>query len=44
MKCLFDNNFPPKLAKALNYLEGEDGIEVLHLTQKYPNNPHSSPF
>jgi hypothetical protein len=38
MKCLFDNNLPPKLAKALNYLEGDDGITVEHLKEKFPVN------
>ena len=31
MKCLFDNNMPPKLAKTLGFLEGDDGITVEHL-------------
>jgi predicted nuclease of predicted toxin-antitoxin system len=31
MKCLFDNNMPPKLAKTLNFLEGDEGIPVIHL-------------
>jgi predicted nuclease of predicted toxin-antitoxin system len=36
MKCLFDNNMPPKLAKTLGYLEGEDGIHIEHLKDKFP--------
>jgi hypothetical protein len=36
MKCLFDNNMPSKLAKTLNYLEGDEGISVLHLKEKFP--------
>ena len=36
MKCLFDNNMPPKLARTLNYLEGDDGITVEHLKDKFP--------
>ena len=36
MKCLFDYNLPPKLAKTLNYLEGDDGILVEHLKDKFP--------
>jgi hypothetical protein len=38
MKCLFDNNMPPKLAKTLNYLEGDDGITIEHLKEKFPPN------
>jgi predicted nuclease of predicted toxin-antitoxin system len=36
MKCLFDNNMPSKLAKTLNFLEGDDGITVEHLKDKFP--------
>jgi hypothetical protein len=36
MKCLFDNNMPPKLAKTLNFLEGDDGMTVEHLKEKFP--------
>jgi len=36
MKCLFDNNMPPKLAKTLRFLEGDDGIIVEHLNEKFP--------
>jgi len=36
MKCLFDNNMPPKLAKTLSFLEGDDGITVEHLKEKFP--------
>ena len=36
MKCLFDNNLSPKLAKTLNYLEGNEGIPVEHLKEKFP--------
>jgi len=40
MKCLFDNNMPPKLAKTLKFLEGNDGIVVDHLNEKFlPNTP-----
>jgi hypothetical protein len=35
MKCLFDNNMPSKLAKTLNFLEGDDGISVVHLSEKF---------
>jgi len=38
MKCLFDNNMPPKLAKTLSFLEGNDGITVEHLKDKFPSN------
>jgi len=38
MKCLFDNNMPIKLAKALNLLEGEDGIVVKHLMEQFPSD------
>jgi predicted nuclease of predicted toxin-antitoxin system len=38
MKCVFDNNLPPKLARALNELEGEQGIEVVHLRDQFPEN------
>lgn len=38
MKCVFDNNLPPKLARALNELEGEHGIEVVHLRDAFPEN------
>lgn len=33
MKCIFDENMPPKLAQALNFLEGKNGIEVKHMTE-----------
>ena len=36
MTCIFDENLPPKLAKALNELEGERGIEVKHLREIFP--------
>jgi len=36
MKCLFDNNMPPKLAKTLKFLEGDDGIIVEHLNEEFP--------
>jgi predicted nuclease of predicted toxin-antitoxin system len=36
MKCLFDNNMPPKLAKTLNFLEGDEGITVEHLKEMFP--------
>jgi len=38
MKCLFDNNLSPKLAKTLNFLEGDDGIIVEHLREKFPSD------
>ena len=38
MKCLFDNNMSPKLAKTLNFLEGDYGITVEHLKEKFPSN------
>ena len=38
MRCLFDNNMPPKLARTLNYLEGDEGIFVEHLKNKFPAN------
>jgi predicted nuclease of predicted toxin-antitoxin system len=33
MKCVFDENMPIKLCRALNYLEGEHGIQVKHMTE-----------
>lgn len=36
MTCVFDENLPPKLARALNTLEGERGIEVFHLRDRFP--------
>ena len=36
MKCLFDTHLPPKLARTLNFLEGDDGIAVEHLNEKFP--------
>ena len=38
MKCLFDNNMSPKLARTLNFLEGDDGITVEYLKEKFPSN------
>ena len=38
MKCLFDNNLSIKLAKTLNFLEGEDGVHVVHLREKFLAN------
>ncbi|MCL2043912.1 MAG: hypothetical protein FWG89_07230 [Treponema sp.] len=38
MNCLFDNNMPIKLAKTLSFLEGDEGITVKHLREKYPAN------
>jgi predicted nuclease of predicted toxin-antitoxin system len=38
MKCLFDNNLPSKLSKALCVLEGDDGLPVIHLSDKFPPN------
>jgi len=40
MKCLFDNNMPSKLAKTLRFLEGDDGIVVEHIKDKFrPDTP-----
>jgi hypothetical protein len=40
MKCLFDTNMPAKLAKTLNFLEGDDGIIVKHLNELFsPDTP-----
>jgi len=36
MKCLFDNMMPPKLAKTLSFLEGDDGIPVTYFKEKFP--------
>ena len=36
MTCVFDENLPPKLARALNELEGNNGIEVKHLRDLFP--------
>ena len=33
MKCFFDNNLPPRLAKAINSLEGEG--TVFHLLERF---------
>jgi hypothetical protein len=38
MKCFFDTNLSPKLAKTLDFLEGEDGIRVKHLNEKFQSN------
>ena len=38
MKCLFDTHLPPKLAKTLSFLEGDDGVIVKHLNEKFPPN------
>ena len=38
MKCLFDNNLSPKLARTLSFLEGEDGIPVVHLKEKFSSD------
>ena len=38
MKCIFDNNLPPRFARALNELEGPHGIEVIHLRDIFPEN------
>ena len=35
MKCLFDNNLPSKLARTLNFLEGDEGISVEHIKEKF---------
>jgi len=35
MKCLFDNNLSPKLAKTLDYLEGNEGVSVEHIKDKF---------
>jgi hypothetical protein len=40
MRCFFDNNLPPKLAKTLSCLEGSDGIPIEHLKDKFsPDTP-----
>ena len=36
MKCLFDNMMPPKLAKTLSFLEGDEGIPVTYFKEKFP--------
>ena len=36
MKCFFDNMMPPKLAKTLSFMEGDDGIPVMHINEKFP--------
>lgn len=33
MRCVFDENLPIKLCKALNFLEGDHGITVKHMTE-----------
>ena len=33
MKCVFDENLPIKLSRALGFLEGIHGIEVKHMTE-----------
>jgi hypothetical protein len=40
MKCVFDENMPEKLAKTLNFLEGEHGIPVLHINQIVKPSTH----
>lgn len=40
MKCLFDNCLPKKLSKTLGFLEGDDGIQVMHLSEKF--NPETT--
>ena len=35
MKCYFDENLPPKLARAINILEGDRGVEVKHLRDEF---------
>ena len=35
MKCLFDNNLSSKLSRTLNYLEGDKGIIVEHIREKF---------
>jgi len=40
MKCLFDNMLSPRLSRALNALESEYGMPVVHLKEKFkPNTP-----
>jgi hypothetical protein len=40
VKCLFDNNLSPKLARTLRYREGNDGIVVEHMKEKFsPDTP-----
>ena len=38
MNFLFDNNLSPRLARALNELEGEHGNEVVHLRDRFDAN------
>jgi hypothetical protein len=33
MTCVFDENLPIRLSKTLDYLEGEHGIRVKHITE-----------
>ncbi len=35
MKCVFDENLPKKLCKALDYLEGDRGFSILHITDLF---------
>lgn len=35
MRFFFDNNLSPRLSKALDALEGEQGHSVIHLRQKF---------
>lgn len=37
MKVFFDNNMPPLLAKALAILSEQDGNEVVHLKERFPD-------
>jgi hypothetical protein len=34
----FDNNLPPKLAVTLNYLEGDGGIVVEHIKERFSSD------
>jgi len=38
MKCLFDNQMSPRLAKALKELEGRKGIVVDHIQYKFKHD------
>ncbi|MDR0512964.1 MAG: hypothetical protein LBG93_07680 [Treponema sp.] len=38
MKCLFDNQMSPRLAKILAIMEGGGGVVVTHLREKFPPN------
>ena len=35
MRCLFDNQMSPRLARAINEMEGKNAIAVKHLREKF---------